>query len=171
MLSELPSEFPKIRGLLWFDKEDDGPGGHADWSIESSSDSLAARRRVTALTEATHTQEQSPGQNTPECASGGGLLVDNMLENLVDQNAVEGHVLERNCVVPNAEEFEPPASSLAFVCPRDALPDHVDTGDMLGASVEQAGRVAPIRAAIVKPVPGDRRNLLQPVLDQRLLGG
>jgi chitodextrinase len=42
MLSELPSEFPKIRGLLWFDKLDSGPGGHTDWPIESSSDSVAA---------------------------------------------------------------------------------------------------------------------------------
>ena len=42
MLSELPSEFPKIRGLLWFDKLESGPGGHTDWPIESSSDSVAA---------------------------------------------------------------------------------------------------------------------------------
>jgi hypothetical protein len=42
MLSELPNEFPKIRGLLWFDKRGSGPGGHTDWPIESSSDSVAA---------------------------------------------------------------------------------------------------------------------------------
>ena len=42
MLSELPSEFPKIRGLLWFDTQHDGPGGHTDWPIESSSESVAA---------------------------------------------------------------------------------------------------------------------------------
>jgi hypothetical protein len=42
MLSELPSRFPKIRGLLWFDRLDNGPGGHTDWPIESSSGSMAA---------------------------------------------------------------------------------------------------------------------------------
>jgi hypothetical protein len=42
MLSELPSKFPKIRGLLWFDRLDSGPGGHTDWPIESSSGSMAA---------------------------------------------------------------------------------------------------------------------------------
>jgi hypothetical protein len=41
-LSALPSEFPRIRGLLWFDKVESGPGGHSDWPIESSSESLAA---------------------------------------------------------------------------------------------------------------------------------
>jgi mannan endo-1,4-beta-mannosidase len=42
MLAELPSKFPKIRGLLWFDRLDAGPGGHTDWPIESSPGSTAA---------------------------------------------------------------------------------------------------------------------------------
>jgi hypothetical protein len=36
MLQALPVNFPKIRGLLWFDKIESGPGGHSDWPIESS---------------------------------------------------------------------------------------------------------------------------------------
>lgn len=35
-LGELPTAFPKIRGLLWFDKVESGPGTHTDWPIESS---------------------------------------------------------------------------------------------------------------------------------------
>jgi Glycosyl hydrolase family 26 len=35
-LDNLPTAFPKIRGLLWFDKVEDGPGDHTDWPIESS---------------------------------------------------------------------------------------------------------------------------------------
>jgi beta-mannanase len=45
MLGELPSAFPKIRGLLWFNKFEAGPGGQSDWPIESStsaSDAFAA---------------------------------------------------------------------------------------------------------------------------------
>jgi hypothetical protein len=37
MLTGIPAEFPKIRGLLWFDKVEAGPGNHSDWPIESSS--------------------------------------------------------------------------------------------------------------------------------------
>lgn len=36
MLNVLPTEFPKVRGILWFDKNDAGPGGASDWPIESS---------------------------------------------------------------------------------------------------------------------------------------
>jgi hypothetical protein len=36
MLSELPTQFPKIHGVLWFDVSDPGPGGHTDWPLESS---------------------------------------------------------------------------------------------------------------------------------------
>jgi Glycosyl hydrolase family 26 len=42
MLSDLPVSFPKIRGVLWYDRADSGPGGHTDWPIESSSTSEAA---------------------------------------------------------------------------------------------------------------------------------
>lgn len=42
MFSVLPTRFPKIRGLLWFDKVDRGPGGHSDWPIESSPASISA---------------------------------------------------------------------------------------------------------------------------------
>jgi hypothetical protein len=38
MLKEVPVDFPKIRGLLWFDKYDDG----MDWPIESSSSATSA---------------------------------------------------------------------------------------------------------------------------------
>ena len=38
MLSELPTEYPKIRGLLWFEKFDDG----MDWPIETSSSATSA---------------------------------------------------------------------------------------------------------------------------------
>lgn len=42
MLSDLPVSFPRIRGVLWYDRDDAGPGGHTDWPIESSSTSKAA---------------------------------------------------------------------------------------------------------------------------------
>ncbi|HEX3173622.1 MAG TPA: glycosyl hydrolase [Solirubrobacterales bacterium] len=42
MLRGMPSEFPKIRGLLWFDKVESGPGGHNDWPIESSTSASSA---------------------------------------------------------------------------------------------------------------------------------
>ena len=38
MLSEVPTEYPKIRGLLWFEKNDSG----MDWPIESSSSATSA---------------------------------------------------------------------------------------------------------------------------------
>ena len=34
--------FPKIAGILWFDRYDPGPGGRTDWPIESSKASQAA---------------------------------------------------------------------------------------------------------------------------------
>ncbi len=42
LLSGLPTEFPQIHGLLWYDISSSGPGGHTDWPIESSSGSEAA---------------------------------------------------------------------------------------------------------------------------------
>jgi hypothetical protein len=45
MFSALPTRFPRIRGLLWFDKVDLGPGGYSDWPIESSSSAVAAFAR------------------------------------------------------------------------------------------------------------------------------
>lgn len=42
MLGDLPTLFPKVRGVLWFDKVDPGPGGHTDWPVESSVASAAA---------------------------------------------------------------------------------------------------------------------------------
>jgi mannan endo-1,4-beta-mannosidase len=38
MLSELPTQYPKIRGVLWFDKYDSG----MDWPIETSTSATAA---------------------------------------------------------------------------------------------------------------------------------
>jgi hypothetical protein len=38
MLSEIPTSYPKIRGLLWFEKYDDG----MDWPIETSASATAA---------------------------------------------------------------------------------------------------------------------------------
>ena len=37
-LAAIPSEYPRVRGVLWFDKFDDG----MDWPIETSSESAAA---------------------------------------------------------------------------------------------------------------------------------
>jgi hypothetical protein len=42
MLAALPRRFPRIRGLLWFDKVEVGPNGATDWPIESSPASSAA---------------------------------------------------------------------------------------------------------------------------------
>jgi hypothetical protein len=37
-LAKIPADYPKIRGLLWFEQEDDG----MDWPIESSSSAISA---------------------------------------------------------------------------------------------------------------------------------
>jgi hypothetical protein len=42
MFSDLPTDFPDIHGLLWYDVTSPGPGGYSDWPIESSSSSIAA---------------------------------------------------------------------------------------------------------------------------------
>ncbi len=42
LLSDLPAEFPNIRGLLWFNKVESGPGDHSDWPIESSTAASSA---------------------------------------------------------------------------------------------------------------------------------
>jgi len=42
MFTSLPSRFPNIRGLLWFDKNESGPGGHSDWPLESSTSAQTA---------------------------------------------------------------------------------------------------------------------------------
>jgi mannan endo-1,4-beta-mannosidase len=36
MFETVPSLFPKIRALIWYEGNDPGPGGHDDWRIESS---------------------------------------------------------------------------------------------------------------------------------------
>lgn len=46
-LRVLPIEFPKVRGVLWFDKVESGPGGHTDWPIESST--TASQAFATAI--------------------------------------------------------------------------------------------------------------------------
>ena len=38
MLAKIPVNYPQVRGLLWFEKFDDG----MDWPIETSSSSAAA---------------------------------------------------------------------------------------------------------------------------------
>jgi beta-mannanase len=42
MLQALPSQFPKIKGVLWMEKNVSGPGGYSDWPIESSASAQAA---------------------------------------------------------------------------------------------------------------------------------
>ena len=42
MFAALPTHFPAIRGLMWFDKVESGPGGYSDWRLESSTMSSAA---------------------------------------------------------------------------------------------------------------------------------
>jgi hypothetical protein len=36
MFAALPTRFPRVHGLLWFDKYAKGPGGHSDWPLETS---------------------------------------------------------------------------------------------------------------------------------------
>ncbi len=36
MLADLPVDFPKVHGVLWYDVSSSGPGGHTDWPLESS---------------------------------------------------------------------------------------------------------------------------------------
>jgi hypothetical protein len=42
MFAALPSEFPQVRGLMWFDKAEPGPGERSDWPLESSTAASAA---------------------------------------------------------------------------------------------------------------------------------
>lgn len=42
MFTTLPSLFPDIRGLLWFESADPGPGGRTDWDVNSSKSALQA---------------------------------------------------------------------------------------------------------------------------------
>jgi hypothetical protein len=42
MFNVLPTSFPDVHGLLWYDVKSAGPGGHTDWPIESSSSSISA---------------------------------------------------------------------------------------------------------------------------------
>jgi hypothetical protein len=42
MANSLPTSFPSVRGLLWFDKQEAGPGGHSDWPVESSNAASSA---------------------------------------------------------------------------------------------------------------------------------
>jgi hypothetical protein len=42
MFTVLPSLFPKVRGFVWFESTEPGPGNHVDWDIESSPSSQAA---------------------------------------------------------------------------------------------------------------------------------
>jgi hypothetical protein len=42
MFTTLPSLFPKVRALMWFDVRTPGPGNRADWPIESSPSATAA---------------------------------------------------------------------------------------------------------------------------------
>lgn len=42
MSSSLVSTFPKVHGLLWFDKYEIGPGKKSDWPIESSASATSA---------------------------------------------------------------------------------------------------------------------------------
>lgn len=41
LTTELPA-MPNIKGLVWFDKYESGPGGYTDWPIDSSASSIAA---------------------------------------------------------------------------------------------------------------------------------
>jgi hypothetical protein len=42
MFAALPTRFPDIHGLLWFNVYESGPGGYTDWPLETSSSSSAA---------------------------------------------------------------------------------------------------------------------------------
>ncbi len=42
MFSALPTRFPNVRGLLWFDKYESGLSNYSDWPVESSPSSSAA---------------------------------------------------------------------------------------------------------------------------------
>jgi hypothetical protein len=44
MFATLPSLFPNIRGVLWYEANAPGPGGHRDWTVDSSPSSLRALR-------------------------------------------------------------------------------------------------------------------------------
>jgi len=42
MFTALPKSFSKIKTVMWYNRADEGPGGHKDWSIESSASSRKA---------------------------------------------------------------------------------------------------------------------------------
>lgn len=45
MFRVLPSTFPDIHGLVWYEVDSSGPGGHSDWRIESSKSAVGAFTR------------------------------------------------------------------------------------------------------------------------------
>lgn len=42
MFTVLPTLFPKVRGIVWYEANDPGPGGHTDWPVTSSKSATAA---------------------------------------------------------------------------------------------------------------------------------
>jgi hypothetical protein len=42
MFTALPVRFPQVKGVLWFDKNEIGPGNYTDWPIESSASASSA---------------------------------------------------------------------------------------------------------------------------------
>jgi hypothetical protein len=42
MFNSLPTKFPKIHALVWFDAKEPGPGGKEDWPISSSASAITA---------------------------------------------------------------------------------------------------------------------------------
>jgi len=66
MFSALPTRFPNIHGLLWFDKDESGPGGYSDWPIETSTSSSASfAAAVGSSTFATNTFTTVTGAVSP----------------------------------------------------------------------------------------------------------
>ena len=71
MLSDLPTSFPKIGGLVWYDESVSGPGGHSDWPIESSSSCRGRVRQRHQELDLHHQQLRQP-QHQPHPATGIG---------------------------------------------------------------------------------------------------
>jgi beta-mannanase len=66
MFAALPGRFPAIKGILWFDKVEAGPGGFSDWPLESSTaSSVAFAQGVGAASFTTDTFASLPASPVP----------------------------------------------------------------------------------------------------------
>ena len=70
MFAGAAGRFPAIRGLLWFDKFESGPGGHSDWPVETSATAS------TAFAAGINSPASPPTASQPSDVTDPGALID-----------------------------------------------------------------------------------------------